>query len=47
MLIPGLALIISVVILANASEADLWGGGIALVIGGVLYQMAKLSGKRS
>ena len=47
MLIPGLALIVSVVILANASAADLKGGGIALLIGAAFYLLTKLSGKRS
>ncbi|MCH7824401.1 MAG: amino acid permease [Acidobacteria bacterium] len=46
MLVPGLALIVSVVILANASEADLKGGGIALAIGAAFYLLTKLSGKR-
>ncbi len=47
MLIPGLALIVSVAILANASAADLTGGGIALAIGAVFYLLTKLPAKRA
>jgi amino acid transporter len=41
LVIPALAFLVSAVILANASSADLWGGGLALVIGAVLYVLAK------
>ena len=40
MLIPGLALIVCIMILVNASAADIKGGGIALLIGAVFYLMA-------
>lgn len=44
-LIPALALIISVIILAGASAADLQGGGLALLAGAVLYFVARGSGR--
>jgi len=40
-LFPALALVVSVVILANASWADLQGGGLALVVGAALYFLAR------
>jgi len=43
MLVPGLALVVSVIILANAGMDDLRGGGIALLVGAALYFLAKLS----
>jgi amino acid transporter len=42
-LFPGLALAVSVVILTGASRADLQGGGLALLIGAVLYLAASRS----
>ncbi len=40
-LIPGLALAVSMVILTGASWADLQGGGLALLIGAILYFVAR------
>ena len=47
MLIPGLALAVSIVILANASSADLQGGGLALLIGAGLYFAARFASRTS
>ena len=44
--IPALALVVSAMILANASWVDLRGGGLALVIGAVLYFLAKAGSRR-
>ena len=44
--LPALALVVSAVILVNASWADLRGGGLALVIGAVLYFIAKAGNGR-
>ncbi len=46
-LVPGLALLVSAVILANASWDDLQGGGLALVAGASLYFMTRFVAGRS